>query len=318
MAAPTITAVSPALGPKAGGTLVTVTGTGFAEGLALSFGDGYGATEVTVLSATRATCLTPAVPDAGLVQVYGKVGGEAGDPGGSFRFTEGAAPELHCVAPTGGPAAGGTALTLRGARFLAGATVSIGGAAATGVTVVSDTQITCTAPAGTLGSGAIVVTSDSQTSSESVVYVYLPTRGGLPEILSRAILADAGAAAIRAALAAYGDGYALFAGAMPEDAPTPAILIQESGGEDVGTRGYRALALRGEIQVLGARGLSLAATRDVAMAIWAFLDRADLTARCAEFGWTWTDTECGPPAALTDPLGMPGWSLPVTLTVEEP
>ena len=49
------------------------------------------------------------------------------------------------------PAAGGTAVTLTGTNFAAGATVTVGGAAATSVVVVSSTRITAVTPAGAAG-----------------------------------------------------------------------------------------------------------------------------------------------------------------------
>ena len=49
--------------------------------------------------------------------------------------------------PTSGPAAGGTAITVKGMLFEDGATVNIGGAAATNVDIVNSTTITATSPA---------------------------------------------------------------------------------------------------------------------------------------------------------------------------
>ena len=57
--APTITSVAPATGPAAGGTAVTITGTGFANGAKVTFG-GTAATAVMVVNSTSITCTTPA------------------------------------------------------------------------------------------------------------------------------------------------------------------------------------------------------------------------------------------------------------------
>lgn len=51
--------VSPAVGPAAGGTTVTITGSGFTAGTTVSIG-GDAATSVTVISPSRLTCVTPA------------------------------------------------------------------------------------------------------------------------------------------------------------------------------------------------------------------------------------------------------------------
>ena len=69
------------------------------------------------------------------------------------------------VSPTSGPTTGGTVVTLTGAGFVTGATVTIGGMAATGVTVVNATTITATMSAHAAGAVDIVVTNpDSQTA----------------------------------------------------------------------------------------------------------------------------------------------------------
>lgn len=57
---PTITTVAPATGLAAGGTAVTVTGTGFKHtGTTITFG-AVAATSVVVVSSTQLTCVTPA------------------------------------------------------------------------------------------------------------------------------------------------------------------------------------------------------------------------------------------------------------------
>ncbi len=58
VAAPTLKSVAPARGPEAGGTKVTLTGTGFLDGAKVTFA-GAAATKVTVVSPTRITAVTP-------------------------------------------------------------------------------------------------------------------------------------------------------------------------------------------------------------------------------------------------------------------
>lgn len=57
-AVPTVTSVSPSSGPVAGGTTITVTGTGFAAGATVTVG-GNPCTNVNVVSATSITCTAP-------------------------------------------------------------------------------------------------------------------------------------------------------------------------------------------------------------------------------------------------------------------
>ena len=59
MAPPSVTGVSPAVGPHAGGTVVTVTGTGFTGATSVLFGNTPG-TSLTVVSDTTVTVTSPA------------------------------------------------------------------------------------------------------------------------------------------------------------------------------------------------------------------------------------------------------------------
>ena len=67
------------------------------------------------------------------------------DVGGSStagpKYTYVAPPSVESITPTQGPTAGGTTVAIKGKGFLTGSTVTIG-AAATAVTVVSETEIT--------------------------------------------------------------------------------------------------------------------------------------------------------------------------------
>jgi IPT/TIG domain len=58
-AAATVSTVSPNTGGVAGGTAVTLTGTGFAEATGVTFG-GVAATSVVIVSSTSITCVSPA------------------------------------------------------------------------------------------------------------------------------------------------------------------------------------------------------------------------------------------------------------------
>ncbi len=72
---------------------------------------------------------------------------------------------VSSVSPNNGSTAGGTAVTITGTSFAAGATVTFGGAAATNVVVVNSTTITATTPAGTAGAVTVTVTVDGQSGS---------------------------------------------------------------------------------------------------------------------------------------------------------
>ena len=83
------------------------------------------------------------------------------------------APTIASVAPTSGPTAGGTSFTITGTGFVTGATVTVGGSACTGVSVVSATSITCSTPAGVAGAKDVVVTNvDTQTVTSAGAFTY--------------------------------------------------------------------------------------------------------------------------------------------------
>src|SRR5438552_6263799 len=93
-------------------------------------------------------------------------------PGGTPPST--AAPTLTSVAPTSGSTAGGTQLTLTGTNFASGATVSVGGIAATAVTVVSATTFRATRPAHAAGAVNVVVPNpDRQSATLANGFLYV-------------------------------------------------------------------------------------------------------------------------------------------------
>jgi uncharacterized protein (TIGR03437 family) len=87
--------------------------------------------------------------------------------------TNAATPTVTSVTPNTGPAAGGTAVTIKGTNFASGATATFGGVSATNVVVVNNTTITCTTPAGTKGSAVnVTVTVLGVTGTLSSGFTY--------------------------------------------------------------------------------------------------------------------------------------------------
>jgi hypothetical protein len=86
---------------------------------------------------------------------------------------------VNGISPSSGTTSGGTSVEITGTGFLAGATVSLGGTAATGVTLVSSTSITATTPAHAAGAVNVVVTNTSnQSGTLSSGYTYTSSGGG--------------------------------------------------------------------------------------------------------------------------------------------
>ncbi|MFF2052963.1 IPT/TIG domain-containing protein [Leifsonia sp. NPDC058194] len=152
LAAPAITSVAPDSGPQTGGTAVTITGTGFTGATGVTFG-GTAGTAFTVVNDTTITVTTPAGTPGTVGVVVQSPAGDS-DPG---DFTYLAVPAITSIAPSSGPATGGTVVTITGTGFTGATGVTFGGVDGTGFTVVNDTTITVTTPPGTPGTAEVVV-----------------------------------------------------------------------------------------------------------------------------------------------------------------
>ncbi len=138
-----VNAVRPARGATGGGTAVTITGSGFAQGAAVTFG-GKPARKVNVVSSTRITAVIPAGP-------LGAVPVGVRNPGLPVTLLEGgftyvAAPTITSVKPARGPVGGGTKVTIAGTGFGPDAVVAVGNVILDDAKVVNDTTITIVMP----------------------------------------------------------------------------------------------------------------------------------------------------------------------------
>ena len=100
----------------------------------------------------------------------------------TFSSSPGPAPIVSSVSPNSGSTAGGTAVTITGTNFVAGATVTFDGTPATNVTVVLGTQITATAPPGSTGAVTVTVTNpggQNGTLSNGFNYIAPPAVTGV-------------------------------------------------------------------------------------------------------------------------------------------
>ncbi|MCW2494140.1 IPT/TIG domain-containing protein [Jatrophihabitans sp.] len=108
-----------------------------------------------------ATDLAAAYPTASLWLHVNSGGGPVGPP------PAGAAPVVTGVSPSSGPTSGGTTVTISGQGFTGASGVSFGSTIVKKITVVSDTEITVTAPAGSAGPTEVSVTGPSGSSGPS-------------------------------------------------------------------------------------------------------------------------------------------------------
>ena len=157
--APTVTSIAPNNGTTSGGTSVNITGTGFLSGATVSVG-GTSATGVSVVSSTSITATTPTHSAGTASVVVTNTDGLSGTLSGGFTYSAvNPAPSVTAINPNNGSTDGGTAVTVTGTGFLAGATLTIGGTTAPGASVVSATSITATTPAHGAGPVDVVVTN---------------------------------------------------------------------------------------------------------------------------------------------------------------
>lgn len=97
----------------------------------------------------------------------------AGSATSSTTSVQPAPPTVSGVIPDQGPLAGGTAITIIGTGFTAPAAATIGGNAVAGLQVVSSTQLTGTAPAGSSpGFKDVVVTTSAGTATCAGCFTY--------------------------------------------------------------------------------------------------------------------------------------------------
>lgn len=179
LSAPTITSVDPSTGFVTGGIPVQINGAGFSlAGSRVRFGP-YEAT-VTSRLANRIIATLPNVAAAGPVPVVVEnADGVTAVSGSPFLYTFPpivAPPSVLAaggVVPAAGPVAGGTAVTITGENFIAGATVTFNGVPATDVQVLGNTQILAVTPAGVEGSADVIVTTTNGASTARP-FNYLP------------------------------------------------------------------------------------------------------------------------------------------------
>jgi alpha-tubulin suppressor-like RCC1 family protein len=159
---PTVTSVSPGFGPAAGGNSVTITGTNLAGATAVHFG-ANAASSFTVNASDSITAVAPAGTGTVNVTVTTPAGTTATSPADQYGY--GQRPTVTKLSVKGGPATGGTSVTITGTEFTATTAVHFGTVAATSFTVSSATSLTAVSPANMSGPQDITVTSVGGTSA---------------------------------------------------------------------------------------------------------------------------------------------------------
>ncbi len=159
-AAATVTAIAPATATQAGGTPITITGTGFVRGAAVTI-DGNAVGGATVVSPTTITGTVPAIVAA---LVYPQVDVRVTNPGaaaaavGVDLFQYRAVPTVTAVAnPAQGPIGGGRAITVTGQDFIDKALVVVDGVEVADTVFVDAATLRARVPAHTAGAVGVAV-----------------------------------------------------------------------------------------------------------------------------------------------------------------
>jgi uncharacterized protein (TIGR03382 family) len=173
----TATGISPTTGPSIGQTTVVVTGTGFSSSTRVRF-DGVEALSHVFRSATELEVVTPPGMRGAVDVMVNSENGSQATLAGAFTYTR-AAPQLTAISPSSGLVSGGAQVVVTGAGFAPGTTLTIGGLAATQVSVISSTQLRAIAPAHAAGAVDVVARNDDgQEGTLTAGFTYLASPDG--------------------------------------------------------------------------------------------------------------------------------------------
>lgn len=121
-------------------------------------------------------------------------------------------PEITDITPNEGVIYGGTAVTLTGLHFNGTSSVTIGGTECTDLVVVSDSEITCTTPAGTLGAKDIIVTTTEGSDTLTGGFTYVVSVPTIATIDPISVVSAAGVVDIEVTGTNFYPGVAVTAG----------------------------------------------------------------------------------------------------------
>lgn len=171
---PMVASIVPATGPEAGGTNVTITGTGFLGADLATIGSTL--LSMKVVSDSTITGVTAPYDDSNGVNVAPEslpvvVTSPFGTSDGTVQFTYTPSLFITSVTPNQGPRSGGTTVKIFGRNFRTGTTNNVTGVTFNGVNgsalnVLSPTELDITTPAGAFeGSIAVTVVGNQSFSS---------------------------------------------------------------------------------------------------------------------------------------------------------
>ncbi|MQS15586.1 cell surface protein [Streptomyces kaniharaensis] len=157
--------ISPNQGSTGGGTTVTITGVNLAGATAVHFGS-----KLATITANTPTSVTVTSPSgAGVVGVDVTTVGGTSNPLNFFYI---GAPFAASLSVTSGPTGGGNTVTISGTGLATASSVSFGANSAT-PTVISDSLISVTVPAGTAAGSVAVSLTTAGGVADGLSYTYI-------------------------------------------------------------------------------------------------------------------------------------------------
>jgi len=178
---PVLTAIAPDAGPAAGGTSVTLTGTGFTPGSTITIGDATGIVGTLSPDGTQLTFTTPGGTAGDVPVTVTNATGTSAPLTFTYQAAPVVAPTLTSLTPAEGPAGGGTDVTIVGTGFTGDSTVTVG--TTTGIVPLSvstdGTSLVFTTPAGAVGQADVSVTTPAGTSG-TLPFTYQAAPVGAP------------------------------------------------------------------------------------------------------------------------------------------
>ena len=169
-----VSSVSPGEGPGAGGTTVTITGTGFTPATGVDFGTNP-ASSFEVRSGTEIVALAP--PGSGTVDVTVSTPDGPSEVRLADRFTYSGS-TVTSLDPDFGPGGGGTTVTITGTKLTGASAVDFGGTPAESFEVLSPDEIVAVDPPGRKPVEVTVTTPEgttSETEASRFFYEAAPT-----------------------------------------------------------------------------------------------------------------------------------------------
>ncbi|MFI6848519.1 IPT/TIG domain-containing protein [Kitasatospora sp. NBC_00085] len=241
--------ISPNQGSTAGGTTVTITGTGLSGATAVHFGSKLAT--ITANTPTSVTCISPS--GAGTVGVTVTTGGGTSNP---LSFYYIGAPFKASLTETSGATAGGDTVTITGTGLSTATAVNFGANAAS-PTVVSDGKITAVVPAGAAAGSVSVSVTTAGGTNNGLSYTYVdpptittltptsgPTSGGTAVTVTGTNLTTTGSVTVDGTLAPFAviSATELTIVTPPGTAGAADVVVTTTGGSvtDVGAFTYVA------------------------------------------------------------------------------